>query len=128
MIYEIFGSHAHDIFDPPIGKITVFYKSDLDSYEPNDSVTWVHGFDASKLPTEREDEPHMIIFDDVVSQIPEDLLLEIYTIKNHHLNWVTVTVLHNLFFRGIRQMRLLSLNVQIFTVCFNWIKRQTLFI
>lgn len=74
-------------------------------------VEFVRGLDEDLVSRENLREQRVILFlDDVADEVDEKLISNLFTKLSHHRNLSVVFLVHNLFYRGLKCYRLLSLN------------------
>ena len=100
-----------ELITPPVDKIYYCYKEYQEKFKEVEGVEFFEGFDESIISKENlEGGSVLLILDDLMTQIQENILLDIFLVYSHHRKVYPVFVCHNLYYSGLKNMKTISLN------------------
>ena len=102
--------NAETMVDPPFDKIIWAYSEWQVAYKDMTGVEFVKGLNEDVVKRENLKGHSCLVIDDLSDEIDAQLLGALFTKISHHRNLSVIFLLNNLFFKGVKTMRLVSLN------------------
>ena len=102
--------NAETMVDPPFDKIIWAYSEWQAAYKDMTGVEFVKGLNEDVVKRENLKGHSCLVIDDLSDEIDAQLLGALFTKISHHRNLSVIFLLNNLFFKGVKTMRLVSLN------------------
>ena len=102
--------NAETMVDPPFEKIFWAYSEWQPAYKDMVGVEFVKGLNEDVVKRENLKGHSCVVIDDLSDEIDGKFLGALFTKISHHRNLSVIFLLNNLFFKGVKTMRLVSLN------------------
>ena len=104
--------NANVMMNPPPDRILYCYSEWQDMFGEMKNVEFYQGLSENLIKRENLHGHTVLVVDDLADEADEKLLEKIFTKYSHHRFISIILVLHSLFYPGLRNMRLISLNTQ----------------
>ena len=108
--------NATAMMNPPPDRIIYAYGEYQDAFSQMKGIEFVHGLDASLVSRENLWGHTCLVIDDLSDEVEEKLIGALFTKMSHHRNISVIFLLNSLFFKGLRNMKDLSLNTHYLVV------------
>ena len=102
--------NAETMVDPPFEKVIWAYSEWQPAYDDMKGVEFVKGLTEDQVKKENLRGHSCVVLDDMADQIDGTFLGALFTRISHHRNISIIFLLNNLFYKGLKTMRLVSLN------------------
>ena len=109
--------HASTMIHPPIERTIYCYAEWNDAFHDLQNVEFVKGIEEQTVSRENlQGKRILLVIDDLADSIGAELAGALFTRYSHHRSISVVFLVHNLFFKMLRNYRLLALNTQYYII------------
>ena len=103
--------HADVMISPKPDLIYYCYKVYQNRFKDVKGVSFFEGYDESIISEENlKSRSVFLILDDLMCDIPEKSLLDLFLVYSHHKRVFPCFICHNLYYSGLKNMRTISLS------------------
>ena len=102
--------NASIMMNPPPDKIYYCYGEWQPMFEEMRNVEFVHGLSENLVSRENLIGHTCLVIDDLSDEVDEKLIGSLFTKLSHHRNISVIFLLNNLYYRGLKNMKDISLN------------------
>ena len=102
--------NASQMIYPPVDKTIYCYGEWQPMFEEMENVEFVRGLTANLVSRENLAGHTCLVIDDLSDELDEKLIGSLFSKLSHHRNISIIFLLNNLYYRGLKNMRDISLN------------------
>ena len=102
--------HAHEMIHPPPDRILYCYSEYQSLFDEMPNVEFHRGLSEELIKRENLSGHTCLVIDDLADEVDEKLLERLFTKLSHHRFISVIFIVHSLFYPGLKNMRLISLN------------------
>ena len=108
--------HAKEMMHPPPDRIVYAYGEWQEMFREMEGVEFVRGLTEDLVSRENLKGHTCLVIDDLSDEVDEKLIEALFTKISHHRNISLIFLLNNLYYRGLKNMRDISLNTHYLVV------------